>query len=546
MTDNILAAYRRVCAAVLAAVALSSCHARSAAGHAASNALVVAVRKEPASLNPLLLEGVNAYAFGELLYSYLTTYDRNGTPAPDLAREVPSLRNGGVSADGRTITYRLRRDARWQDGAPVTSRDVAFTYSAIMNPANNVQERYGYDVVSRLETPDSYTVVVRLKRPFSPILSFFFGGDSNYPILPAHKLARYANINAVPFNVAPIGSGPYRSARWNRGDRIELDANPSYLHGKPRIGRLVLPFVPDDSTVINQLRTGELDAAFFSDTSRVEELRSIPGRRVIVTPVPYFYAISFNLDVPLLADLNVRTALSQAIDRDSLVRKITLGVDDSRTAMRGLFTWAYDPQVKMVPYDPAAAKALLTRDGWLPGSDGIRTKAGKRLSLQLALPAGSNVTTSMATAIAAAERDIGVDMSVRQYDRNQFNSLEGPWMQGRTQLTLYDYQGTYDPDASWLLACDQRSPHGFDLSRYCNPAVDALLRTGAASYDRATRVAAYRAVQRTIAHDLPYDFLCQISEVDVLPADLGGYSPPLLSPFNSVAGWYWLHPAGRN
>jgi peptide/nickel transport system substrate-binding protein len=542
---NILASLR-VAAVCVAAVGLSHCHASGAPNRAAPNTLVVAVRKEPESLNPLLLEGINAYIFSELLYSYLTTYDRNGAVAPDLAREVPSLANGGVSADGRTITYHLRSDARWQDGVPVTSRDVAFTYSAIMNPANNVQERYGYDVVSRLETPDRYTVVVRLKRAFSPILTFFFGGDSNYPVLPAHKLARYPNINAVPFNLSPVGSGPYRLDRWNRGDRIELDANPSYVHGKPKIERLVLPFVPDDSTVINQLRTGELDAAFFPDTSRVEELRAIPGHRVIVTPVPYFYAISFNLDVPVLADLSVRTAVSQAIDRDSLVRKITLGVDDSSNAMRGLFTWAYDRQVKLVPYDPAAAKALLTRDGWLPGSDGIRTKAGKRLSLQLAFPTGSNVTTSMATAIEAAEREIGVDMSLRQYDRNQFVSLQGPWMQGRTQLALYDYQGSYDPDASWLLACDQRSPRGFDLSRYCNPAVDALLHKAAASYDRGTRSAAYRAVQRTIAHDLPYDFLCQISEVDVIPSNLGGYTPPLLSPFNFVANWYRLHPSGRN
>ena len=120
-------------------------------------------------------------------------------------------------------------------------------------------------------------------------------------------------------------------------------------------------------------------------------------------------------------------------------------------------------------------------------------------------------------------------------------------MQGRTQLALYDYQGTYDPDASWLLGCSQRSPHGFDLSRYCNPAVDAVLKKGAASYDRASRIAAYREVQSTIARDLPYDFLCQISEVDVIPSNLGGFVPPLLSPFNFVADWHWtLHPAGRN
>lgn len=539
--------YGRALGICLAALILACCHARNAGANAASGTLVVAVRKEPASLNPLLLEGINAYTFGELLFSYLTTYDRNGAMAPDLAREVPSLANGGISADGRTITYRLRRGARWQDGVPVTSRDVAFTYAAVMNPANNVQERYGYDVVSRLATPDSSTVVLRLKRPFSPILSFFFGGDSNYAILPAHLLESYPNVNAVPFNVAPVGSGPYRLQQWNRGDRIELQANASYVHGKPGIDRLVLPFVSDDATVISQLQTGELDAGFFVDTSRVEQLRAIPNHRVVVTPVPYFYAISFNLDLPLLADRNVRTAIAQAIDRRTIVQKITRGVDDAGDAMRGLFTWAYDPHVKAVPYDPAAARALLARDGWLPGSDGIRTKAGKRLSLQLAFPSGSDVTTSMATAIAAAEREVGIDMSLRQYDRNQFNALEGPWMQGRTQLTLYDYQGAYDPDASWLLGCSQRSPHGFDLSRYCNPAVDALLQKGAASYDRASRIAAYRKVQSTIARELPYDFLCQISEVDVIPSNLGGFAPPLLSPFNFVAGWHWtLHPSSRN
>jgi peptide/nickel transport system substrate-binding protein len=497
------------------------------------------VRKDPISLNPLLLEGVGAYTFGELLYSYLTTYDANGRIAGDLAREVPSAANGGISADGLRVTFHLRRDAHWQDGAPITSRDVAFTYRAIMNPNNNVPDRYGYDVVTRVETPDPYTAVVRLARPFSPILSLFFGGDSNYPILPAHLLASLPNLNDVPFDSSPVGSGPYRLQRWDRGDRIVLDANATFFRGKPGIDRLVLPFVSDDGTIIEQLQTGELDAAFFIDTSRVEQLRAIPNHRLVVTPVPYFYAMAFNLQVPELADRAVREAISQAIDAPSLLRKITHGVDDGSHPMRGLFTWADDPKSAGVPYDLAAARALLSAEGWLPGADGIRVKDGRRLSLQLAFPSGSDVTTSLATAIAAAERDAGIAVTLRQYDRNQYVSEEGPMIQGRYQLSLYDYQSTYDPDASWLLGCDQRAPHGFNVARYCNPAVDALLRKAASTYDRAARTASYRAVQQTILHDLPYDFLCQINEVDVVPANLEGYVPPLLSPFNFVADWRW-------
>lgn len=501
--------------------------------------MVVAVRKEPISLNPLLLEGVGAYTFGELLYSYLTTYDRSGNIVGDLARKVPSVANGEISPDGLRVTFRLRHDARWQDGAPLTSRDVAFSYRAVMNPANDVPDRYGYDRVLRVETPDPYTVVVRMSRRFSPILSVFFGGDSNYPILPAHLLASAPNINAVSFDSAPIGSGPYRLRRWDRGDRIVLEANDSYYRGRPRIERLVLPFVSDDSTIVDQLQTGELDAAFFIDTSRLAQLRQIPHHRLVVTPVPYFYAIAFNLDVPQLADRSVRTAIAKAIDNKALVRKVTQGLDDGSHAARGLFTWAYDPHAALASYDTAAAKASLTHDGWLPGADGIRVKEGKRLALQLSFPTGSDMTTSMATAIEAAEREIGVEVSLRQYDRNQYISEEGPLIQGRYQLSLYDYQSDYDPDASWLLACDQRAPRGFNMARYCNPAVDALLREAASSYDRRARVAAYRAVQAKIARDLPYDFLCQINEVDVIPSNLGGYVPPLLSPFNFVASWHW-------
>ncbi|HTA39175.1 MAG TPA: ABC transporter substrate-binding protein, partial [Candidatus Acidoferrales bacterium] len=305
------------------------------------------------------------------------------------------------------------------------------------------------------------------------------------------------------------------------------------------IERLVLPFISDDGTTIEQLQTGELDAAFFIDTSRVEQLRAIPNHRLVVTPVPYFYAMGFNLQVPALEDRAVRQAISQAIDARSLVWKITHGVDDGVLPMRGLFTWAADPQISSVAYDLAAARASLTADGWLPGSDGVRIKDGRRLSLQLAFPAGSDVTTSLATAIAAAERDAGVAVTLRQYDRNQFLSEDGPMIQGRYQLSLYDYQSNYDPDASWLLACDQQAPHGFNMARYCNPAVDALLHKAASSYDRPARAASYRAVQQIIAHDLPYDFLSQVNEVDVIPANLEGYVPPLLSPFNFVADWHW-------
>jgi peptide/nickel transport system substrate-binding protein len=492
--------------------------------------LVVALRQEPIALNPLLLEGLPAFSVCELFYSYLTNYDANGNVIPDLATYT-------VGPDNRTITYHLRHGVRWQDGVPLTSHDVVFSYQAVMNPANNLEQRYGFDRVASVTAPDPYTVVVRTKVPFSPIIGWFFGGDNNYTILPAHLLASYKNLNNVSFNAAPVGSGPYRLERWDHGNRLLLTANPMYYAGKPAIDQLVLPFITDVSTTINELQSGELDAAFMLDASRIAELRAIPNRRVVVTPVPWFYALAFNLEDPIGSDRTVREAFALAIDRRSLTRKITQGVYDADTGPRGLFTWAFDPHADTMAYDPARAAALLTQDGWIPGPDGIRVKNGRRLRIELIFPVGSDMTTHFATAIAAEERAIGIDVPMRRYDRTQFVSKEGPEMQGHFQVSLYDYQADQDPDASWLLSCDQKAPAGFNIPRYCSARVDALLRAGAATFDRGKRIAAYRAVQRQIAYDLPFFFICQISEVDVVPADLRGYARPLLSPFASVAKW---------
>lgn len=513
------------------------CSKREPTASPQNHPLTIALPQEPVALNPLLLEGPIAYAVSELLYSYLTNYDSAGNMVPDIALQVPTPENGGVSPDGKQITFHLRRGVQWQDGAPLTARDVVFTYRAIMSPANALPERYGYDKIAAISAPDRYTVVITLKRTFSPIVPLFFGGDSNYPILPEHILGRYPSINTVPFNQTPVGSGPYILAAWKHGERLELQANPRYFRGKPAIAQLHLPFIHDPSTTVNELMTGEIDAAFSLDASRIALFKTLPDHRVVVTPIPYFYAIAFNLDDPVLRNRNVRQALALAVDRETIVRKVSHGVYDPRTGLRGLFTWAFDPNADTLKYDPHAAAQLLDSEGWTLQPDGLRRKNGKMLQLQLAFPAGSEITAQLATAIAAAESAIGVDVALKRYTREVYLANDGPVLQGRFQIQLYDYHSNYDPDAAWLLACDQRSPSGFNVARYCEPAVDASLSRASALFGRPQRRAAYERIQTRISEDMPYFFLAQASEIDVVPSRLAHYEQPLLSPFNSVANW---------
>jgi peptide/nickel transport system substrate-binding protein len=499
--------------------------------------LVIAVAQEPASLNPLYLQGSIGYAISELGYSYLTNYDSLGNIVPDVAATVPSRVNGGISIDGKRVVYHLRRDVSWQDGAPLNSHDVAFTYSAIMNASNAVPSRYGYDRVASVEAHDPYTVVVKLKRPYSPIIAYFFGGDSNYPILPAHLLAHYASLDRAAYNAAPIGSGPYRFARWVRGDRLEMTANPRYYARRPAIARISLRFVHDSSTTMNQLLTNEVDATFSADVARIIALRALPHHRLLVTPGPYFYALSFNVTDPTAKNPTLRRAFALAIDRHALVGKVAHGLYDADTAMRGLFTWAFDPRSKSLVYDPQRAEALLTREGWIPGIDGIRIKNGRRLQLQLAFVASSGIASGFASLIVEYERAVGIDVTTKQYGIEEFVASGGPLSQGRFQVALVSYLSTYDPDASWLLSCNQRAPEGFNFARYCNPAIDHALQRGIYLFDRGARRRTYSFVQRQLLTDMPYDFLCQRSEIDVIPSRLAGYEHPLLSPYNSVARW---------
>ncbi|MGB6985386.1 MAG: ABC transporter substrate-binding protein, partial [Candidatus Aquilonibacter sp.] len=186
---------------------LAACTMRNAAPSNPA-ALIIGQQQEPISLNPALENGQRSTQWGELLFSYLVKYDNAGKMVGDVATQVPSHENGGISQDGRTITYHLRKNVRFADGVPLTARDCVWSIEAIDDRANNVQSRYGYDRVIAAQAPDDYTLVLHLRAPFAPILSLVLA-PQGFPILPAHLLAQYPDFNHLPFNAQPVGSGPY-------------------------------------------------------------------------------------------------------------------------------------------------------------------------------------------------------------------------------------------------------------------------------------------------------------------------------------------------
>ncbi|MDB5092128.1 MAG: appA 2, partial [Candidatus Eremiobacteraeota bacterium] len=233
-------------------------------------------------LNPHLNQQLTLSFMSSLTMAWLVRYDRHNRPVPELALAVPTRANGGVAADGKTITYRLRRDAKWSDGVPFTSADVKFSTDVVRNPANNEGTHQGFDLIDRVDTPDPYTVVFHLLRPYSGFyVNFFSSGGANPCILPKHLLGSLASINEAPYNALPVGIGPFKYVAWKRADSVEMVPDPLYFGRKPKLQRIIFKIIPDRNTMLTQLSTHEIDLwpalpAAFSD-----RVRTLPQVHVV-------------------------------------------------------------------------------------------------------------------------------------------------------------------------------------------------------------------------------------------------------------------------
>ena len=313
---------------------------------------------DPPGLNPLVVDNANVAYFAPLIHGFLLTTDGEGRLLPDLATSVPTLANGGISHDGRTVTYHLRRGVRWHDGAAFDARDVVFTIGAVLDPANNVPDRTGFDHIVDYRALDPYTVRVRLKHAFSPFVAsvLTLGANDPYPILPAHLLAGKHDLNRDPYNGHPVGLGPYKIVSWQRGSRIELEANTAYYRGAPGFKRVTVSIVPDPNSALALWKSGALDILIARTTTGrtfLAGMRETAGTHTILKAHNEFDFVIFNTAHAPLDDVRVRRALVVGIDRKAIMRVLDgdlwIAADGDR--MPGQF--GYDATLKQAAYDPA-------------------------------------------------------------------------------------------------------------------------------------------------------------------------------------------------
>lgn len=518
-----------ICLAVLTATLGPLASARG-------NELVFGLSYEYNTMNPLYMSGADRLTIGALVFSRLFGATPQGELTPEVAAVVPTQQNGGISQDGQTIVYHLRHNVKWADGAPLTSRDVVFTHEADVNPNNKSIETYGDKEIDAISAPDPYTVRVHIKRKFSPFL-----GEFDRPLIPAHVLEKFESLDKVDYNSMPIGSGPYRVEKWSRGDRVVLVRNENFWGRKPSIPRITLRTIPDQNTLALQLRSHDIDGTTIIDENRVAALREDPTIRLVKYYLPYFGLLIFNASDPRIGDVRVRKAIVLALDRKSIIEKATNHFDDTSHPASVLFGWAWDPSIKPLPYDPAAARKLLDAAGWKLGSDGIRANGSQRLQFTLVLQAGHEFLTTEATQLAQALKEIGIGVELKSYVDNQFFLLtpEGPLWGGHFDIVLTRFVGSGDPDPDWLIGCDAAGkPNPYNFSHMCIPEIKPVLQDAVSTFDRARRKHDYAIVQRAMNEYLPILLLSQSAVLSVAPARLRGYAPsPYGGSFWNVTDW---------
>jgi peptide/nickel transport system substrate-binding protein len=504
--------------------------------------LRIAINEEPKNLNPLLAGTTNEIFIDRLMFEPLLSADPKGDPVPMLAVVVPSQANGGISRDGLTIVYHLRRDVRWTDGVPVTARDVVWSWQAIENPNNDAVSRHGYDDVRSIDAPDPYTVVVHLKRRFSPFVNTFFAeSDQIYDVLPAHVLAKYPDVNRVPFDAAPlISDGPFRFVRWERGDRIVLAANRGFFYGPPGLARVDIEFVPNEDTAVSLLRTHAIDYIFQPSIQTYPSLRTLPDARIVWVNMNGYEGAELNCSRSELSDPRVRGAIAAAIDKRALTRQLTYGQERTATEDIPDWMWAFDPSVRSAPFDISFAKALLARAGWIPGPDGIVRKNGRPLELLLATDTATATHRSESLLIQAALREIGIAVTVKYYPLDILyapQGMGGIQHGGKFDLLVYGWYAGIDPDDSSQLTCNNFPPHGYNDPRYCNPAMDAAQEVALTHYDQPTRKRAYSAIEHLLAADNPMIFFWWQRQQEAVSVDFHGFAPnPVIESWNA---WQW-------
>ncbi len=475
---------------------------------------------------------VESIFVNRVLFDGLTKPGKDLNPAPDLAKSWE------VAADGMSWTFQLRDDAKWSDGQPFTSEDVAFTFNDIVLKKELGATGAGnYSAVQSVEASTPNTVTFKLSRPFSALAAYL---ANNAGILPKHSFQGQADPWAFnAFNKGtPVTTGPFKVESYNSGQAVTLTRNDTYFGGKPNLDKVVFKVVPDANTQIAQALSGEISIMIMDNKAAVDRVKSAQQVRVEPRQLVQYYWLSLNQTDPRFQDLKVRQAFEYAIDRQAIITAVEKGYGKpANTPIVPAFKAYYDAsQESKYPFDVAKAKALLGEAGWTPGADGILQKDGK--PFQFTMDVGQRgVLQPTNELIQQNLKAVGIQADLSSMEWNAY--IQKVVVNRDYVATVNWWVYPADPDV-FPYFHSSTAGKGFNIPGYKDAKLDELLTRVQTEADQAKRKQAVTDLQAYMADNLPYIFLWYPEEIDVINANLQGVPDlNLRDNMHYVAEW-WL------
>jgi peptide/nickel transport system substrate-binding protein len=441
--------------------------------------LVMIIESSPTNLDPRVGIDAQSERIDELIFDALLIRDEHMSVQAGLAErwEIP---------DPLTYVFHLHRGVTFQNGRPLTSRDVKWTFDSLLAGRIRSTKSAAYRFVDHIDAPDEFTAVFHLKEPNATLLWNLSEGASG--IVP------YGSLDEVARK--PIGSGPFRFVSAEQDKEVILERNDNYWGTKAQLARIRFTVVPDPTTRALELRKGSADVginAFSADT--VVALEREPKLQVERAPGTVLAYLAFNLRDPILQDVRVRRAIACAIDRTPLLEYIWRGFAQPALSVLPPQSWAYDRDVAAYPHDPEKARQMLDAAGY-PVRDGAR--------FHLTMKTSTEESTRLLAAVLQSQlHDVGIALDIRTFE---FATFFADVTSGSFQLySLRWIGGNEDPDIfEYSFHSHRFPPFGANRGFYSNPRVDSLIDDARRETDQAARKRLYFEVQETLANDEPY------------------------------------------
>jgi peptide/nickel transport system substrate-binding protein len=467
------------------------------------------------TLNPIYITDVPSQDAAQFIFAPLYDFDRQGNVVLqpwDLAAEPLQ-----ISDDGKTYTIKLKQNAKWSDGKPVTADDVIFTIKTIMNPKAGSEAINEFNKIQDIKKIDDHTVQITLKSVYAPFADYL----ATLMPLPEHVLKNVpvGKLQKYAYGTNPaktVSDGPWKWTAWQQKQYLEFDRNPNYWGPKPHIDKIVYKIYADQNTETQALLKGDIDVDSAIPVTQLSAVQQQNNVTVINKPGPQYEFIAFNFkasnfpgNFDPFTDPKTRQAIYYALDRQAMVNDILKGTGRVINSPTLPGTW-YDvnDQATNFTYNPNKAKQLLKEAGWKPGPGGILEKDGHKFSFELQYNTGNSRREQVVSVIQQELKAVGIQVTPKAVDFSSW--VDQNLNPGKFQAVMLAWSlNTPDPDQESVFSSKYFPPNGEDMGWYKNPVTDKLWEEGYSTTDQAKRKQIYGQIAKDFSQDPPYVFLYQ-------------------------------------